>query len=432
MPERAIVAWLESSPAEPWWVEERLAPQPSVAGDRDVGPRSIVRAAPEREVIWLPPENDRLTGACRHASGEWSAVGVDEDRRVFLARGDASGPLERVLLDDPELASDPRAWVTTPREVPRVAGLTESSPAIGAVGEDVVISLMTEDHAVLVYRWRWEEGAFARGPRTLVSPAMNVTPYLPIGGSYDDFDAVAAPYLPRLSPSIATAARSSRSSPTARACCTTTRRWGPRWTSCAIGSTRGEHPTCWSRASTRTGRSARAPSRERRTTRTSSSGSSRATAAWPCSVAGAASSAATTRSCTSSSTRSRRTGRRSARRRSTARTPASRRAPRTTATTSGSVGRRTGSRTRAGAACTTPAPPSSCGCGRARRARALAPSSGSAWCRPRAATPSCGRCASTARRSSWRTRERPAHAHGRPRSVARATSRVGGARPVPR
>ncbi|MCZ7679155.1 MAG: hypothetical protein M5U28_10545 [Sandaracinaceae bacterium] len=37
MPERAIVAWLESSPAEPWWVEERLAPQPSVAGDRDVG-----------------------------------------------------------------------------------------------------------------------------------------------------------------------------------------------------------------------------------------------------------------------------------------------------------------------------------------------------------------------------------------------------------
>ncbi|MCZ7679154.1 MAG: hypothetical protein M5U28_10540 [Sandaracinaceae bacterium] len=53
---------------------------------------------------------------------------MDEDRRVFLARGDASGPLERVLLDDPELASDPRAWVTTPREVPRVAGLTESSP----------------------------------------------------------------------------------------------------------------------------------------------------------------------------------------------------------------------------------------------------------------------------------------------------------------
>lgn len=198
VPDRAIVAWLESSPAEPWWVEERLAPQPSVAGDRDVGPRSIVRAAPEREVIWLPPESDRLTGACRHASGEWSAVGVDEDRRVFLARGDASGPLERVLLDDPELASDPRAWVTTPREVPRVGGLTESSPAIAAVGEDVVISLMTEDHAVLVYRWRWEEGAFARGPRTLVSPAMAVTPYLPIGGSYDDFDAVAAPYLPRL------------------------------------------------------------------------------------------------------------------------------------------------------------------------------------------------------------------------------------------
>lgn len=198
VPDRSLVEWLASSPDEPWWIEERLAPQPAVAGDRDLGPRAIVRAAPEREVVWLPPESDRMTDACRHPSGEWSAVGVDDDERVFLARGDRSGLIERVLLDDPELAGDARAWMEESREVPRIGALSEASPTIVADGEDVVVALTTEDFAVLVYRWRREGDAFVRGPRTLVSPAMIVTPFLPIGGSFDDFDSMVAPYQPRL------------------------------------------------------------------------------------------------------------------------------------------------------------------------------------------------------------------------------------------
>lgn len=198
VPDRALVEWLRSTAEEPWWIEERIAPQPRVVGDRDLGPRSIVRAAPERVLVWQPPETDRLTDACRHGSGEWSAVGVDDDRRVFLAHGDASGLHDRVLLDDPDLATDGRAWLEAPRDVPRIGALSEASPSIVADGEDVVVALVTEDFAVLVYRFTRSDGAFTREARTLASPARIVTPFLPIGGSFDDFDSFVAPYVLRL------------------------------------------------------------------------------------------------------------------------------------------------------------------------------------------------------------------------------------------
>ncbi|MDO9021819.1 MAG: hypothetical protein Q8S73_45605 [Deltaproteobacteria bacterium] len=196
--DRSLVKWMGVADGQPWWVEERLAPQPMDVGDRDLGPRAVVRAAPDRRVVWLPPESDRLTDAALHPSGEWSAVGVGSDRRVFLARGDRDGLRDRIVLDDPALATDARAWTSTPRMVPRIGALSEASPAVAADGEDVVVSLVSEDFAVLLYRWRRTGGAFARGPRTLVSPAVVVTPFLPIGGSFDDFDAVVSPYQARL------------------------------------------------------------------------------------------------------------------------------------------------------------------------------------------------------------------------------------------
>jgi hypothetical protein len=198
IPDRAVVEWIGVHAGRPWWIEERLAPQQTRVGDHDLGPRAIVRAAPDRRVVWLPPPEDRLTDAVLHPSGEWSAVGVDADRRVFLARGDERGLRDRATLDDPALASDPRAWLGTPRTVPRIGGLSEASPSIAADGEGVIVALMSEDFAVLAYRWGREGGAFVRGPRTLVSPARGVTPYLPIGGSFDDFDAVVSPYQVRL------------------------------------------------------------------------------------------------------------------------------------------------------------------------------------------------------------------------------------------
>ncbi len=196
--DRSLIEWMSPDPAEPWWIEERIAPQPSQPGDYELGPRSIVRAAPDRRVVWQAPDSERMTDACRHPSGEWSAAGVDADRRVFLARGNADGLLDRVLLEDPELVNDSRAWASNPRTVPRVWSWSEQSVSIVADGEGVVLALMTEDDAVLAYRFARRGGAFERGPRALVSPAASRTVFLPIGGSYDDFDAVTAPFLVHL------------------------------------------------------------------------------------------------------------------------------------------------------------------------------------------------------------------------------------------
>lgn len=196
--DRAVVAFVGRDALGPWWIEERIAGQPLVQGDRELGPRSLVRATPERQVVWAPAADDRMTDAVLHPSGAWSAVGVDATMRPFLVRGDVGGALVRITLDDPLLASDTGAWLGAPPDHLAVAPLTESSVSIAADGEDVVVALESAELAVLAYRWHWRDGAFERGPRTLVSPAIADAPYLPIGGSYDDFDAVISPYLVHL------------------------------------------------------------------------------------------------------------------------------------------------------------------------------------------------------------------------------------------
>lgn len=196
IPDRAIVRWLQVEP--PWWIEERLAPQPKVEGDRDLGPRAIVRAAPERTIVWQPDDTDRLVDGCMHPDGTWSAVGVDAGRRIFVARGGSAGLSVRALLDDPTLRDEPLAWLDAPKDTLRVGSLSEASPKIACEAEHVWISLMSEDNAVLLYRGVVHEGAWDVTQRTVVAPAMVVTPFLPIGGSYDDFDAVVAPYVTHL------------------------------------------------------------------------------------------------------------------------------------------------------------------------------------------------------------------------------------------
>lgn len=195
--DRAVVACLQADPQEPWWIEETLAPWPALAGDRDLGLRQIVRttAAGAREVVWAPADPDRLTAAVVHGQGVWSAVGVDGERRPFLVRGEGRGVRSRIVLDDPALAADGDSWFGDHAPTALRAGiLSEDSVRIGGSQDEVVVSLMTEHNAVLVYRWRWDGASWQRGPRTLVTPASPVTPFLPIGASYDNFDAVANPY----------------------------------------------------------------------------------------------------------------------------------------------------------------------------------------------------------------------------------------------
>lgn len=198
---RGVVAWLQTDPAEAWWIEELQAPWPAQTGDRDLGPRRIVRqvAGSANEVLWEPADPDRLTAAVHHGQERWSAVGVDGERRPFLVRGEGRTVRARIVLDDPELAADPRSFLgSSAPDALRVGLLSEDSVRIGGSSEDLVVSLMTEHNAVLAYRLRWDGVGWQRGARTLVTPAVSVTPYLPDGASYDNFDAVVSPFHARL------------------------------------------------------------------------------------------------------------------------------------------------------------------------------------------------------------------------------------------
>jgi hypothetical protein len=194
-PDRSLARFLRAAPHDRWWIEERLAPQPRVAGDFDLGPRAIVRNVGDvRVTVWAPPETERLVDACVRADDTWSGVGIGADRQVFVAHGDRDGLVRRATLEDPSLRDEPLAWLNGPRDALRVSPLSEASPKIVCDGADTVVSLMSEDFAVLAYRLRGS----AAPQRTLVAPATAVTPFLPIGGSYDDFDAMVAPYVTHL------------------------------------------------------------------------------------------------------------------------------------------------------------------------------------------------------------------------------------------
>ncbi|MFO0682983.1 MAG: hypothetical protein U0234_13085 [Sandaracinus sp.] len=204
VPDRAVVALVGRDATSTWWLEERVAGQPIYLGEHELGPRSLVRLERDRIVVWAPAEDERLVDATLHASGDWSAVGVDASNHVFLARGDVRGLRARITLDDPAIATDPWAAIGGFAPELRVASLTESGISVAADGEDVVVAIPTRESALLAYRWSWTGAAFARGPRTLVSPSIAVSPIMGIGGSYDDFDSYVGPYLLHLGIDAAT------------------------------------------------------------------------------------------------------------------------------------------------------------------------------------------------------------------------------------
>jgi len=190
--QRAVVAMVDANPREPWWLEERLSGIQATASDRDLGPRQLVRAhQPDgAEVVFAPASDERLTAAVRHPSGDWSATVVAADYTVWLVRGSAAGSVKsRILLTDLELPGDRNAWngTTAPTQL-LVALLTEDSVRLAAAGEHVVVTLTSRWNSVLAYRWSWQDGAWVRGPRTLLSPTAGITPYIPDTASYDIFE----------------------------------------------------------------------------------------------------------------------------------------------------------------------------------------------------------------------------------------------------
>lgn len=191
LPGRAVVKWLAVDARPGFWLEERLAREPLVQGDRAIGPRAIVSSA---GVVWSPAESERLVDACRHPSGAWSGVVVDGTGHVALVHGDGAGLRDRTALADPALADDPRAWLGAPKGGLRLGPFSETGVRIAADGEDVAIGLVSEDFAYLVYRAVRATSGFVVSPHVLVSPAAPPNAILPIGGSYDVFGATLSPW----------------------------------------------------------------------------------------------------------------------------------------------------------------------------------------------------------------------------------------------
>ncbi|MFO0560932.1 MAG: hypothetical protein U0269_23135 [Polyangiales bacterium] len=198
---RAVIAWIRAHPAEPWWIEEELAPIPYREGDREVGPRAIVRANGEgpSAVVFRAEGAERLAWAVAHPSGEWTAAVVDGIGAVSLVRGRADGSVRaRVAADDPLFAADPLASFVDaagpPRAAPIAPGRAQDSVRLAVDGEDALLTLTTYWGSVLAYRWRFVDGAFVRSTRTLLVPAGPLPVFIPDTASYDVFDAITSPW----------------------------------------------------------------------------------------------------------------------------------------------------------------------------------------------------------------------------------------------
>ncbi len=195
---RGVVAWVRVDASEAWWIEESLAAIPWRAGDREVGPRKLVRetALGGPTTLFEPSADERLASAIAHPSGEWTAVLVDPRGALTLVRGARDGAvLARAPVDDPTLADERRAWNgDEPPTRPLCAGRAEESVRLAADGEDLALSLTTQWSSSLLYRYRFAGGRFSRGARAVIAPATPLPVFIPDTASYDVFDAVTHPW----------------------------------------------------------------------------------------------------------------------------------------------------------------------------------------------------------------------------------------------
>lgn len=168
-------------------LEERLASF-TVA---EFGASRIQRIDAPGSPSWNAPDGLLIEDAALHPSGAVSAVLVDADFGVWLARlGPDLALLQLAQLDDPAVATDPfpDAGIAPPTTL--VANsLPRDSVRAAADGEDVVVAVTTTLESVLLYRiaftTRWEAPR-----RTLVMSVSHHIPFLPIGGSFDTFGAM--------------------------------------------------------------------------------------------------------------------------------------------------------------------------------------------------------------------------------------------------
>jgi hypothetical protein len=158
--------------------------------------RMVSRDGSERS--WAAPAGSALSDLCRHPSGAYSAVLIAPDRTVSLQRLSADLlPAGTLLVHDPLIATDPHVTADGALDL-RAHGLTNEAAQIAAVDEGVVAVVSTSWNSVIAYRAAFTGGSWTEPQRTLIEPPAALTPFLPIGGSFDTFGAMVVWFRPLL------------------------------------------------------------------------------------------------------------------------------------------------------------------------------------------------------------------------------------------
>ena len=186
-----------------WSVRKRIRPSPlddvvleeTLESFADASPPPTrVRRLPSASVperSWSAPADAYISDFCRQPSGAFSVVLVGADRTMTLVRLSADFmPLGSARVRDPGIAGDPH--VTTDAGVAELLtnGFALDAARIASVGEDVVATVVSSWNSIIAYRAAFANGAWSEPKRTLVEPPVGLTPFLPIGGSFDTFGAL--------------------------------------------------------------------------------------------------------------------------------------------------------------------------------------------------------------------------------------------------
>ncbi len=146
------------------------------------------------EHTWTAPSGGVLSDFCRHPSGAVSAVVIAADRTLSLERlSPELTPLGALSMHDALIASDPH--VSDMGALDLLAnGLAPDAARIASVGESVVATVFTSWNSIIAYRTSFSEGSWGELARTMIEPPVGLTPFLPIGGSFDTFGAMVVWY----------------------------------------------------------------------------------------------------------------------------------------------------------------------------------------------------------------------------------------------
>ncbi len=168
----------------------------------DPGPRRVrsVDRVTLAERVWEPAPTSRIADIAVHPSGAVSLALVDESHAIAVVRLDAElVPVAETPLVDPQAGRDPLQFPGEPEDAGLLANFfTADAVRVAPAGEELVVTVLTFRESVIAYRLRLADGAWTTAWRTLVEPAVILTPFLPIGGSFDTFGAIVAWFRPSL------------------------------------------------------------------------------------------------------------------------------------------------------------------------------------------------------------------------------------------